>query len=284
MTGGTSARALVLGGGGVAGIAWETGLLAGLADAGVDLRDADLIVGTSAGAVVAAQVGSGTPLPDLLARQRDPDAGLEPTLDIDLEELMAEMTAAMESSEDPVAARRAVGELALRRDRVSEADRLEIIEARLPSREWPAQLVKLCAVDAATGELALFDRTSGVSLVDAVAASCAIPVIWPATTIDGRRYYDGGLRSGTNTDAAIGYGRVLVVRPLNNLPEPADVRELPADAELVLIEPDAASLEAIGDNPLDPARRPACANAGYEQGKLAAGEIGPFWTARPAAA
>jgi NTE family protein len=65
-------RALVLGGGGVAGIAWMTGLLAGLADAGQDVTGADLLVGTSAGAAVAAQVGSGLSLDALFARQTDP--------------------------------------------------------------------------------------------------------------------------------------------------------------------------------------------------------------------
>jgi NTE family protein len=72
ITGAGTAQALVLGGGGVAGIAWMTGLLAGLADAGQDVTGADLVIGTSAGANVAAQLGSGLPLADLLARQVDP--------------------------------------------------------------------------------------------------------------------------------------------------------------------------------------------------------------------
>src|SRR5215510_13385362 len=62
-------RALVLGGGGVTGVAWELGLLAGLAEAGLDLTDADLFVGTSAGSVVAAQVTSPTSLEELYERQ-----------------------------------------------------------------------------------------------------------------------------------------------------------------------------------------------------------------------
>ncbi|MEV1147602.1 patatin-like phospholipase family protein, partial [Micromonospora sp. NPDC049799] len=67
------ARALVLGGGGVTGVAWELGLLAGLAERGVDLLGADVVVGTSAGSVVGAQVCSGTPVEDLYAAQlRDP--------------------------------------------------------------------------------------------------------------------------------------------------------------------------------------------------------------------
>src|SRR3982750_3735216 len=65
-------KALVLGGGGVTGVAWEIGLLHGLAEHGVDLSDADLLVGTSAGSVVAAQVLSGVPLVDLFEAQRAP--------------------------------------------------------------------------------------------------------------------------------------------------------------------------------------------------------------------
>src|SRR5258708_9941745 len=65
----TAGRALVLGGGGVTGIAWETGLLAGLAEAGVDLTSADLVVGTSAGSVVGAQILSGVSVQDLYAEQ-----------------------------------------------------------------------------------------------------------------------------------------------------------------------------------------------------------------------
>jgi len=62
----------VLGGGGITGIAWELGLLTGLADAGLDLTDADLVVGTSAGSVVGAQVTSNTPLRELYDRQLEP--------------------------------------------------------------------------------------------------------------------------------------------------------------------------------------------------------------------
>src|SRR5215469_4898613 len=63
--------ALVLGAGGVTGIAWETGLLKGLRDAGLDLTGADLVVGTSAGSVVAAQITTGVPLDELYGRQVD---------------------------------------------------------------------------------------------------------------------------------------------------------------------------------------------------------------------
>ena len=68
-------RALVLGGGGVAGIAWELGLLSGWAGEGVDVREADLVVGTSAGSVVGAQLRLDGDLQSLFERQLLPPTG-----------------------------------------------------------------------------------------------------------------------------------------------------------------------------------------------------------------
>ncbi|WP_328446262.1 MULTISPECIES: patatin-like phospholipase family protein [unclassified Amycolatopsis] len=270
-----SGQALVLGGGGVAGIAWTTGLLAGLAGHGQDLTGADLIVGTSAGATVAAQVTSGVALADLFARQADP-ARQTPEIpaEIDMEKFVADFGAAFEDAGSPAEVRQRVGELALSAETVSEADRRAVIAARLPSHDWPEQRIVLVAVDAETGEPRQFDRTSGVSLVDAVAASCAVPGIWPPTTIDGRRYIDGGVRSGENADYASGATRVTVVAPLGlESPLPGekalltvleDLRK--AGAEIAVISPDEASVAAIGQNPLDPSTRTPAAEAGRAQG------------------
>lgn len=259
-----SGQALVLGGGGVAGIAWTTGLLAGLAGHGQDLTGADLIVGTSAGATVAAQVTSGVALADLLARQADP-ARQTPEIpaEIDMEKFVADFGAAFEDAGSPAEVRQRVGELALSAETVPEADRRAVIAARLPSHDWPEQRIVLVAVDAETGEPRQFDRESGVSLVDAVAASCAVPGIWPPTTIDGRRYIDGGVRSGENADYAAGATRVTVVAPMGlESPLPGekalltvleDLRK--AGAEIAVISPDEASVAAIGQNPWT--RRPA---------------------------
>ena len=65
------------------------------------------------------------------------------------------------------------------------------------------------------GEFVAFEKSSGVSLVDAVAASCAVPGVWPPVTINGRRYIDGGMRSAVNADLAAGYERVVVLAPIN---------------------------------------------------------------------
>jgi len=270
-----SGQGLVLGGGGVAGVAWTAGLLAGLAARGQALTGARLFVGASAGSVVAAQVTSGTPLQELYARQADP-ARQPPEIpaEIDFEKFAADFGGAVTGSTSPAEVRRAVGRLALAAETAPEAERRAVIEARLPVHDWPEQRLVIVAVDAETGEPRRFDRASGVSLVDAVAASCAVPGVWPAVTIGGRRYVDGGVRSAENADYATGCTRVTVVAPLGvDAPLPMEKPLLEvlddlraAGAEVALITPDEASVAAFGENPLDPATRTPAAEAGRAQG------------------
>jgi NTE family protein len=269
-------QALVLGGGGVAGIAWMTGLLAGLADAGRDVTGAELIVGTSAGAAVAAQVASGLPLDDLFARQAEPARqAREIPADLDLEQVAAEFGELLIGATSARDIRQRVGAYALRADTVPEADRRAVIESRLPAPDWPSRRVLLVAVDAQDGATRVFDRQSGVSLVDAVAASCAVPGIWPPVTIGGRRYVDGGVRSSDNADLAAGFGQVVVLSPLGaGAPAISPVqlgdvvaRLREAGSAVTVISPDEASAAAMGANPLDPATRTPAAAAGRAQGR-----------------
>jgi NTE family protein len=268
-------QALVLGGGGVAGIAWMTGLLAGLADAGQDVTGADLVIGTSAGASVAAQLGSGLSLGDLYARQVDPALqSREIPAEVDLAKFAREIGPYLADATSPEDTLRLFGAFALAASTVPEADRLAVIAGRLPSREWPARQIKLVAVDCESGAIEVFDASSGVSLVDAVAASCAVPGIWPPVTIGDRRFMDGGVRSSDNADLAEGAARIIVISPLGldcPLPTPLLLRDVVAKlrtggADVTVIEPDTASREAIGVNPLDPATRVPAAGAGRAQG------------------
>jgi NTE family protein len=119
-------------------------------------------------------------------------------------------------------------------------------------------MLLIVAVDAETGEIKIFDRLSGTTLVDAVSASCAVPGIWPPVTIDGRRYMDGGARSSDNADLALGYARTVIVT--------------------YLVEPDEASKNAIGLNPLAPETRIPAANAGRKQGHAIGEDLYRFWT------
>ncbi|WP_433417357.1 patatin-like phospholipase family protein [Microtetraspora malaysiensis] len=272
----TTTRALVLGGGGVAGIAWETGVLAGLADVGVDVTGADRIVGTSAGSTVAAQITSGLTLDELLRRQIDPAAQApEIPSGVAIAELMEQWVEIYTQTSDPAEARRKAGALALAASTVTEERRREVISARLPVHEWPDRDLVIVAVDAYTGEPILFTPRSGVSLVDAVAASCAVPCVWPAVTIGDTRYMDGGMRSSNNADLAAGHDRVLVLSPLEDPVLAGQVATLGTTVEV--IQPDDASRAAIGPDPLDPEVRTPSAEAGYAQGRAAAATVAALW-------
>lgn len=273
----------MLGGGGITGIAWEIGILAGLAERGVNLTDADLVVGTSAGSVVGVDVRSGAGLVDLYRFQTRPPGSEEIYARMGLG-VMAKYLRAMLFSRKPEAARARVGALALRARTETEAARRRVIESRLPVRQWPAGRLQITALDALTGDLAVFDAASGVRLLDAVGASCAVPGIWPPVTINGRRYIDGGIRSAANADLAAGCDRIVIIAPLASgfgpLASPANqARALSASGALVtVIKPDKAALRAIGRNVLDPARRPAAALAGYAQAESVAQQAKAVWS------
>jgi NTE family protein len=272
-------KALVLAGGGLTGIAWELGVIAGLADEGLDLTTADLIVGTSAGATVAAQITTGS-LDELVGAQLATDSQeLAAALDLDLLTRIFTLLSDRSTSGDERRAR--VGALALQADTVAEPVRRAVIAARLPSRQWPARPIVLTAVDAHSGVFTTFDASSGVPLVDAVAASCAVPGVWPPVTIGDRRYIDGGVRSGTNADLASGHDRVLMLSPMPatmapGLDDEADaLREHGSMVQVVTADDDA--LSRFGDNPLDPSRRGPALGAGRRQGAAAVSGIRACW-------
>jgi NTE family protein len=292
-------RALVLGGGGSAGNAWEIGVIAGLFDAGLDVTEADLIIGTSAGSTAAAQISSATQpaelLAGILAAAPQPrtgpvgsDRGRAPNVPVaDHMEKTSEIIGAAEDAADM---RRRMGAAALETDAASgssgQTQRRATVAARLPSQHWPQRPMLIVAVDAHTGEPVVFDRHSGVDLVDAVTASCAGPGV-PPHSIGDSRYIDGGYRSNENADLAAGYGRVLVLSPLGGRSRApldwgihlaAQVDELRARGSRVeTIFPDSNSRDAFGVNLMDPSTRPPAARAGYNQGRALAEQLTEFW-------
>jgi NTE family protein len=271
-------RALVLGGGGVTGVAWEIGLLHGLAQQGIDLSVADTMVGTSAGSMVAAQLTGDTSLEEIYTAQlvvRPDDVVAKVSLGF-----IARFTVASLWPGDRRRGRAWLGQAALRAKTISEAERRLIIERRLPHRQWPDQRLLVTAVDAESGEDAVFDADSGVPLIDAVSASCAVPLVWPPVTINGRRYVDGGVRSVANVDLAAGHGRVVVIAPTPSAARRSDRPHVQAEAlgvPTVVVTPDASARAAIGRNVLDPARRPAAARAGLAQAASIADRIRAVW-------
>ncbi len=277
--------ALVLGGGGITGIAWEIGLLAGLAVVGLDLSGADLVVGTSAGSVVGAQLTCGAGLGDLYERQLEPATG-EKAARLNRATVARFGWAMLRSRGRDVEFRRRIGALALAAEQAGltppEQERLDVIGARLISPEWPERAFVVTAVDAHTGEFRTFDRDSGVPLVAAVAASCAVPGVYPPVTIEGRRYVDGGMRSAANADLAQGYDRLVVLAPIPRGFGPmasVDAQVSGMVSRVAVISPDQGSRTAIGRNVLDPAARAPSARAGRAQAAAVAQRIAEVWSA-----
>jgi NTE family protein len=298
--------ALVLGGGGAAGQAWQIGVIAGLAEAGLDLTEAaDLVVGTSSGSTTAAQVRSGRPAAELLASVLSPTAqptrtptgqSREQRPSVPMPTVFERMRAIGAAATSAADLQRAMGAFGLASDSafgpaVGE-QRRAVVAARLPRPEWPDRPMIVVAVDAHTGELAALDRDSGVDLVDAVTASTALPGLTPTHSINGTHYINGGVRSAENADLASGYANVVVLAPFGGRSQtPAErgadtagqfegLRRFPgADlasevealrkqgSRVEVITPDADSLAAMGTNQMDPATRIPAARAGFAQGK-----------------
>lgn len=281
-------RALVLGGGGTVGIAWEIGVLSGLRNAGVDLENADLLVGTSAGSVVGTQLALRMPLDVLLAEQLAPfDPQENGQLIYDQRVLQAVFGIYIPQDVTP-AVLREIGALALSANTIGEDDYLRRFD-RIRQVGWPERRLLVTAVDAESGEFRVWDRAAGVPLEAAVASSCAVPGIFPPVSIDGRRYIDGGMRSDTNAELAAGCDRVLVVTPVTFeaqgvspnsrrlVREMAQLRE--GGSRVEVIAPDMESLRVLGPNLMDSQRRVDAANAGVRQGTAAAETARALWGA-----
>ena len=190
----------------------SSGILKGLADAGVDLTT---------------PTSSSAPAPARWWGRRSPAAhSLDALYDGQLRPPDKEIGAKLSrltllrlvppllipgSSRDK---RARIGKMALKAHAPGGERRIEVIHSRIGVSEWPDRELKVTAVEAETGELVVFDRDSGVDLTHAVAASCAVPLVWPAVTIDGTHYIDGGVRSTANVDLAKGADEVVVLAPL----------------------------------------------------------------------
>jgi NTE family protein len=275
---------LVLGGGGSAGVAWETGIVIGLQQAGVDLSSADLIVGTSAGSIVGSHVAFAADLRMLAAARRggqdtDPAAGVAASLD----QVLAALAPVFDPTLDRLEARRRVGAAACAAAAGDEQAHIARIAALLPAREgWPPRRLLVTAVDTGSGELAVWHSGSGVPLDRAVASSCAVPGASPPVTIGRRRYMDGGVRSITNADLASGASAVVVLDAVGHLtprePLQAELATLGTDS-VVVITPDEGAASVIGTSLLDPATAPAAVEAGLAQAASCAGPARAIWSA-----
>lgn len=274
-------RALVLGGGGIVGLAWETGLVAGLCESGIDLAGADDVIGTSAGSVVGTWVTSGADVPALADEQENApsDADGAATAGFDPEHVMRALGrwSAIERfrPEDG----RELGRLACEAPTMPEELWLAAIGLSLRTRDWPRRF-RASAIDTESGDVRLFDEHSGVAIERAVAASCSVPAVFPPVSIDGRRYTDGSLPTSTHAHRTLERSatQVLIIAPFDvrtpgigglmdreRRAEAANLRA--AGVEVLEILPSAEAVAEMGVNAMDPSMRQAGLRAGRAQGR-----------------
>ncbi len=273
--------ALVLGGGGLTAYAWETGMLAGLAKAGVDLTGTGVLAGTSAGSLLALDLAAGAAPADLYEEQvgrRRVLLDVDFTLGMTVKYLWAAL-----GSRDPEKVVERLGRLALSVRGVSEADVCDVIRPHLPVRQWPARPLRFFATDALTGRTEGLHAGSGVGLLRALAATCALPPLFPPVTIGDGRWMDGGVRSTTNADLVDDCRRVVVLAPVPKGPgaSPSAVDQVAAmtadGVRAVLLVPDRRARRAFGTNALDPSRVPEAARAGFRQAAEYADRVRTVW-------
>jgi NTE family protein len=271
--------ALVLGGGGVAGIAWEAGIVTGLRREGVDLGTADRIIGTSAGSVTGTLIATGADLEEAIAHQVKVDDGPAPA--VDMGAVVQAFGVLFDPSLDPREARRRVRRMALAANLDHQAERLAAIGERLPVKEWPDRELLITAVDAEDGEFVVWRKDAGVPLVLAVASSCAVPMVFPPVEIGGRHYVDGGVRSATNADLAFGAETLVVLEPMGAASPRAVLEGELLTAQVPrthIVQPDAPALAVFGDNVLDPGLWGPAFKAGLAQAPLLAEPLRRIWS------
>jgi NTE family protein len=259
------------------------GYIGTLRGQGVDLGDADVIIGTSAGARTAAQLATGT-LGEAVRRYRRgdvPAVKLHATLP---EFMAASMQIIAEAPDKQEAARRVANIGPLGGQLASADERHRMVSALLPATDWPEQRLLITAVDAESGRRVAFGADSGAALLEAVAASGALPGMFPLVTIDGRRYADGGAHSLYNADLAVGHDVVTVLTPMPfndyfRATLDAEVAAL-GTATVHVLTADQESLAAIGPNPIAAEALPAAAEAGTAQARRDVARLRAIWPAR----
>ena len=271
---------LVMGGGGIVGIAWETGVLAGLHEAcGFDPTSAAVIMGSSAGSVIGAQAAGGRDLAELVAIQRrppNPTAAGRPVPDFTSgpqAEIMRLMTS---GGGDDVAAR--LGALAMDCETaLSEPAYVESFQSMVGTDDWPTVDLRVTTCECETGRGVAWSRDSGIGLVRAVASSCAIPGFFPTVTFKERHYTDGPRGRGMTVDILTDAGAdvALFIGPNAALGQFASLMEAEFEAirakgiELHTIT-GGDELAKLGLNLMDASLRGAGVEAGQADGRKAA--------------
>lgn len=275
--------ALVLSGGGPLAVGWELGVLRGLRDRGVPAGSFERVIGTSAGAIVGALLTADAPLEPIRIQAEAADTGtpsppmgppMGPRMGPQIGQQLGRLFA---DGGIPDQERRArLGRMALE-TATPERAYLDLRRPIVPAGPWPGPLV-ITAVDASDGSFVSWDAGDGVPLVQAVAASTALPGVHPPVTINGRRFVDGGVRSALSADLAAGSRLVVIVAALPGVDLPPliaeEIRRVEATGGVIVqIRPDAQAEGAIGPNRMDETRQPLVFEAGVRQGTGAANEV-----------
>jgi NTE family protein len=256
------------------------GLIAGLYEIGVDLADADLVVGTSAGARTGAQLATGV-VDRAIQAYRTPGLPFARTY-AGLPDFLAAARPILATAADELEAARLIANLGpLGPGLASASERRQEIAAFLPVRTWPGKPLKISAVNADSGRRVVFDACSGAGLLDAVTASGALPGIYPLAEIDGLRFADGGAYSLYSADLAAGHDVVIVISPMPLNPNlrrklDAEVATL-ADSVSHVILADELSLAAIGPDPNSVHAQSPALDAGMAQAAREVDSLRSVW-------
>jgi NTE family protein len=287
---------LVLGGGGSAGNAWLIGVIAGLFDAGLDVTEVDLIIGTSAGSTAAAQITSASPtqlLADILSaapQQRTgpvgSDRGRVPIGP--LADHMERTSRIIAAAEDPADMRRRMGAAALEMDAASDGAGQTrwraTVAARLPSQRWPERTVLITAVDAHTGEPSCSTATAESTwwTPSPPAVPAASPTV-SATADTSTAATDDPARMPIWQPDTAGAGAVTTRRQntgaagVGHASCSTGRRTTRRGSRVETVLPDSDSRNAFGSNLMDLSTRPPAARAGYDQGGALAEQLTGFW-------
>ncbi len=292
---------LVLGGGGITGTAFHAGVLTALAQQGWDARDAEVIVGTSAGSTSAALLRAGFPPAEYLNRVSGRPVSAEAARVLDRIGSIPQPPRRRRGPLRPASPR-------LLRAVVGNPLRFPLgvaLAALLPTgtisvdevnpgfgplfEEWPQRPMWITAVNLGSGQRTVFGRDAVTTVPLAVSASCAIPGYFSPIDIDGERYVDGGAHSVCNLDLLAGplpdgppLDLILVSAPLSttdpfalelgNIPRSPLRRQLDREiaavtrhgTPVVVFQPDSHLRHLMGLNSMDLAKRPAVGLAACE--------------------
>ncbi len=269
---------LLLGGGGAVGIAWENGVLAGLMDAiGFEPASSTVIVGTSAGSAVGADMALGKDPHDALALDTGPGSPRRDRPPPDLTkgpfaEIMALMLSAEAGKPETVAKIAAIAREA--ETVVSEERFVAMFERTVGTNDWPDVDFRPTTTACSTGAPKFWRSADGIGLARAVASSCAIPGYFPVVSHAGEHYMDAarGPRYHTTIVGDLGLESALFVGPRLAIPR---VTEMIVDDMQALADTGvrvhsilgSERLSKLGVNLMDFSKRPAAFEAGLADGR-----------------